>query len=88
MQLGQKLSQVTYKPDFFDAKFKLKTTSKNPRKGSETLYTRSKGACTHSQICVVLRTDIFIYRILADHLFACSELGDEPLGKTLGKTCT
>lgn len=25
MQLSQKLSQVTYKPDFFDAKFKLKT---------------------------------------------------------------
>lgn len=91
MQLGRKLSQVTYKPDLFDTKFKLKTTSQNPRKGSDTLYTRSKEACTHIQICMLLCTDITMYHILADHLFAYCELRDDsvamPLGKRLGKTC-
>lgn len=74
MQLGHKLSQMTYKPDLFDTKFKLKTTSQNPRKGSETLYPRSKEACTHIQICILLCTDIIMYHILADHLFAYCEL--------------
>lgn len=74
MQLGCKLSQVTYKPDLFDTKFKLKTTFQNLRKSSETLYTHSKEACTCFQICILLCIDIIMYHILADHLFASCEL--------------
>lgn len=91
MQLGCKLSQVTYKPDLFDTKFKLKTTSQNPRKSSETLCTDSEEACTCFQICILLCTDIIMYHILADHLFASCELWNYsvamPLGKALDKTC-
>lgn len=91
VQLGCKLSQVTYKPDLFDTKFKLKTTFQNLRKSSETLYTHSKEACTCFQICILLCIDIIMYHILADHLFASCELWNDwvsvPLGKALGKTC-
>lgn len=55
-----------------------------PRKGSETLYSHSKEASTRTQICILLCTDIIMYHILADHLFALRWFSHYAFGKNTG----